>query len=87
MWLVDPDLPEWMKPNVVNAIIDMRVTSNGIPYISMIEAGEVLNSKVLSWVFQYAVKNKLNLAWEVERGRNLIGSSDFLQAMQSSKSN
>lgn len=78
MWLVDPDIPEWMKPDKVNAIIEMRVTKEGIPYINVLEAGQTLSAKVLSWIFEYAIKNSMNLCWEIEKGKNLIGSKEFL---------
>lgn len=81
LWLEDPDLPEWMKPDKINAIIDMRIVK-GIPYIHVLEAGAVLSSKVLSWVIQYALSNSMNVCWEVERGKNLLGTQEFLQAMQ-----
>jgi hypothetical protein len=70
-----------MKPDKVNAIIDMRIVK-GIPYIHVLEAGAVLSSKVLSWVIQYALANSMNVCWEVERGKNLLGTQEFIQAMQ-----
>lgn len=82
-WLQSEDIPEWMKPSEINAIIDF-CNINEIPYLRVKEAGEVLSSKVLTWIIQYALRNKLNLYWEVNGGANYSGSPEFLEAMENS---
>ena len=81
-WLLDENIPEWMKPSDVNSILDYRTTSNGIPYMSLIEAGSTLSSQVLTWVIQAALKNKANLIWRINGGMHWIGSPEFIQAIQ-----
>ena len=81
-WLDSPDIPEWMKPDQINAIIKNSII-NEIPFVSVIEAGEVLQSRVLSWLIQYAIKNQLNFSWQINGSLNWIGSPDFHQAMES----
>lgn len=79
-WLKNQDIPEWMKPDQINAIIcDKEI--NGIPYISVVEAGSILDSRVLSWIISYVLKNQLNLSWEADGGTSYIGNSDFIEQM------
>jgi hypothetical protein len=80
-WLANEDIPEWMKPSDINAIIDIR-NINGIEYIKLIEAGSILDSKALSWFIQYAFKKKFNFVWVVNGSDNWIGTSEFIQAME-----
>lgn len=69
-----------MKPDQINAIIcDKEI--NGIPYISVVEAGSILDSRVLSWIISYVLKNQLNLSWEADGGTSYIGNSDFIEQM------
>ena len=80
-WLTNPELPEWMKPSLVDTIVDKRKTSSGIEYLNVIEAGSVLTARVLSNLLLYALSNSINIAWEVEGGKNWIGSQEFLEDM------
>lgn len=77
MWKQTEDLPLWMKPSDVNAIIDKRKTPNGLQYISVNEAGFRLDSRVLTWIIEYALKSNQNLLWKVDGGNHWIGSSEF----------
>lgn len=81
-WLQNTDIPEWLKPDQINAIIKVGEINN-IQYLSVIEAGEVLQSRVLSWLIQYVLSNQLNFVWQIEGGFNWIGSPEFQQVMQS----
>jgi hypothetical protein len=80
-WLNNPDIPEWMKPNLINTIIDRRKTKSGIEYMNIVEAGAELKAGVLSNLLLYALGNGLNILWEVEGGKNWIGSQEFLEEM------
>jgi len=80
LWLSDENIPEWFKPNEINAILDTRKIEN-IDYINVLEAGETLRADVLSWVIMYALNNGLNLRWTIKNGSNYIGSSEFLEVM------
>ena len=80
-WLNNPDIPEWMKPDKVGAIITLKQIK-GIDYLELVEAGNVMPSKVLSWFITYGLNKKLNLLWQVEGGNNWIGSNEFLESMK-----
>lgn len=75
-WLINEDIPLWMKPSEVNAIIDEREV-NGIKYLSVNEAGSILDSRVLSWVIKYALAKQINICWKVNGGSNWIGTPEF----------
>ena len=72
-------IPEWMKPDEVNAILTHRTNGN-IEHIELLEAGETLRSEVLSWAILYALNNNLNLKYQINGGWNQIGSPEFLKA-------
>jgi hypothetical protein len=74
-----------MKPDNINAIIDTRVL-NGIPYLRLLEAGEPLSSKVLTWVIKYAIFNNINLLWKINGVEHLIVSQEFLSAFETNNS-
>jgi len=83
-WLTDLNYPEWLKPYESNSIF-MTSEINGIPFLNLIEAGNELNSKVLSWAIKYAISNQKNFFWTVNGEINWIGSIDFNNAILSTK--
>jgi uncharacterized cysteine cluster protein YcgN (CxxCxxCC family) len=80
VWLQNPDVPEWMKPDSVNSLIN-PAEIDGIPFIKLIEAGQTLRADVLSWTIQYAISNKMNFVWEINGAESWIGSPEFNQVM------
>jgi hypothetical protein len=83
-WLVDEEMPEWLKPNQSNVIIDVR-DAEGIPFINVIEAGETLRSDVLSWLITNALNKAWNLRWTIKDSSHWIGSQEFLVVMEKTK--
>lgn len=79
-WISNEDIPEWMKPSDINAIVDFR-TINDIQYLKVTEAGSILDSKVLSWLIQYALTKQLNFVWMVNGNESWFGSPEFNQEM------
>jgi uncharacterized cysteine cluster protein YcgN (CxxCxxCC family) len=84
-WLVNVDIPEWLKPDAVNVIIDYR-TIESYQYINLIEAGATVSAKVLNWFIQFALNNQLNAIWRVEGEENWIGNEGFIKAVKESAS-
>lgn len=83
VWLSNSDVPEWMKPDVINTIITLRkFPDRPIEYWDVIEAGEKLDARVLSWLIMHALSNGINLRWMIDGGAQWIGSQEFLDAMQ-----
>lgn len=81
LWLKDETLPLWMKPSNINAIVDER-EKNNIKYWIVNEAGSTLDSRVLTWLIEYCLLNKVNLAWKIDTGLHWIGSSEFNLLME-----
>lgn len=79
-WLTNPDMPESFKPSRSQAIFTTRAIK-GIPYIKLIEAGQKLDSEVLSWAMSYALANDFNFSWRVLENIFWIGSDAFNKAM------
>jgi hypothetical protein len=81
LWLKDPSIPDWVKPNLVNAIVD-DYPMNGFPCIRVNEAGEKLPSDVLSWALEYAIINEKNIYWRIDGKAHWLGSSEFCAEME-----
>jgi len=79
-WLTNPDIPEWMKPSEIDAIIDIR-DFKGHQYLNLKEAGSPMQARVLNWVFQYIIKTGMNAVWQVNTGLNWMGSPEFTALM------
>lgn len=76
-WLVNLEIPEWMKPNRVNVIATKRKIDN-YEYLELTEAGEKLKVEVLNWFILYALNNHLNLVYSINGGINKVGCLEFL---------
>lgn len=88
-WLQQPLIPEWLKPNLSNAIFiyypplpefqldDIRAYG----HTKLVEAGGKLTAQTLSWAVAHYTFNGLNLMWEYDHGTGgAIGSKDFVNA-------
>ena len=85
-WLNNSEIPEWLKPDKINAIITKRIIKNTennteIEYWDITEAGETMRSNVLTWVIEYALNNNKNLRWQVEGGNHWVGNKEFNNLM------
>lgn len=83
-WLTNNQVPGWMKPNKVNAILSAKKI-NGIDYILVTEAGETLRSDVLCWIMIYCLNNQKNLEFSLKGGKYHIGSKEFQDSMKEQK--
>lgn len=76
-WLESDELPMWMRPDLCKAIVTKRV-QDGIEFYDVLEAGQVMDAKVLSWFVLWALNTQRNLSYAVNGIRNRIGSPEFL---------
>ena len=83
-WLEEETFPHWMKPDLVNVIITKRFHKN-FEFYTITEAGSILDSKTLSWLIQWALKNRKNIRYSIDNGFNNLGSPEFLEAMNESQ--
>lgn len=81
LWLKDPSTPDWIKPNLTNAIID-DFPINGFPCVRVNEAGEKLPSDVLTYAMEYAISRELNLFWKIDGIAHWMGSPEFCAHME-----
>jgi len=80
-WLIDPEIPEWLKPSRCDAIITYGVV-DGEKYVDVVEAGSTLDSKVLSWLFQkYITGTYKNISYRINSAAHKYGSETFMKAM------
>ena len=81
-WLNDnKNIPEWLKPNLSKVIITKRIIGN-MEYFDMIEAGQKMDSNILSWFFfKYIDGTFPNICYKISGGSNYFGSKDFIERM------
>ncbi len=77
-WLVNKDVPEWLKPDRANLIIVAR-EKNGIKYWVAEEAGAKLSVEALSWLIMHCLSYGINLLYFIGRGEYKIGNREFLE--------
>ena len=77
-WLVNELIPENLKPSKSNTIILKRYTDQNT-YLELIEAGEKLNSEVLTWAIQYALEDNdnSNILWNIDDKKHWLGNDNF----------
>lgn len=71
-WLTNNEIPEWIKPSNSNTIITRRPNRDGTFRLEMIEAGAVLDVRVLSWFLQYCYDNDIDAIYDLHGGSNMI---------------
>lgn len=76
-WLIDNEIPAWLKPSLSNVIIHKRKHEN-IEYYFVIETGVKMDSTVLNWLITFALSNNKNIMYEIDGGINKMGSKEFL---------
>jgi len=79
-WLVNNDIPEWLKPDLSKVILYRR-TVGDLEYVNVVETGVKIDSTVLNWIVLHALQSGLNIRYQVDGGFNYIGSPEFLAAM------
>lgn len=77
-WLINEDIPFWMKPDEVNAIVAKEKLKSGIGFIKVLEAGEKLRVEVLNWVIRYCLSRGYNIAYKISGDWHYIGSNQFI---------
>ena len=81
-WVASEEIPLWMKPDQVNAVIAFKRTNGGEEYTEISESDGLLDSRVLSWWFKkYVNLGGINLVYELGGGWNWVGTESFCNAM------
>lgn len=67
LWLQQPDVPDFIKPENANAIIDIATFKNR-KYLRLIKSYEQHSPDILTYAIEYARYNKLPLIWNDSSG-------------------
>jgi hypothetical protein len=84
VWLGEEVLPEWFKPDLINAIVTKREL-NGVPYYDVVEAGSTLQTKVLNWLVHWSLNDNINIVYRIDGGEHWLGSREFAEQKQRKK--
>lgn len=79
-WLNNQDFPMWMKPSESKVIISEVKwgIENKFRAIEVLECGQKIDSKVLSWLFYYHQATGTNMSVQIDGGIIHYGSREFL---------
>lgn len=76
-WIVDENIPDFMKPENANCILDYR-EKNGIKYLRLVACETPYSAEVLSWCIDYARLKNINLFWSINKKNYYFGSDNFI---------
>jgi uncharacterized cysteine cluster protein YcgN (CxxCxxCC family) len=74
-WLAGDYLPMWMRPDLSKVIVTKRVYDDG-EWLEVCEAGQKMDSAVLSWLLIWAKNNNKNIRYQIDSGWNWIKNSE-----------
>ena len=77
-WLGEEFLPMWMRPDLSKVLV-IRRSKNNINYYDVIETGENIQSHILNWIIQWALRTENNILYRIKGSLNKIGSRDFIE--------
>jgi len=82
-WLDDPSLPAWLKPDISNVIITKKtfMEDKSGSYYQIIETGKKIDASVLNWIINWALKNQLNIHYQVDGKFHFMGTDTFHKLM------
>ena len=68
-------LPMWFRPDLSKVIVTDRQYDDG-DWLMVSEAGQKMDSAILSWILIWAANNKKNVRYQVDGGWNWIRNSE-----------
>ena len=74
-WLAGDYLPMWFRPDLSKVIVTDRQYDDG-DWLMVSEAGQKMDSAILSWILIWAANNKKNVRYQVDGGWNWIRNSE-----------
>jgi len=82
-WIMDNYFPEWFKPDLSKVICTWRSWSeDSSSYLEVIECGEKLDSKILSWLYIQHLNGSLPyFTYKINGGLTVVGERKFLDYM------
>lgn len=83
-WIGDSNLPSWLRPDISNVIVTLRIES-GIKYYHVVETGHTIEAEVLNWILHWAIRNNFNLYYQVKGKYHILGEEDFYKVIKDKK--
>lgn len=80
-WLIDSNIPEWLRPTQ-SGIIMIKQEHDNVIYYEVVETDGKIDSVILNWLLLFAIKNKYNIKYQVNSEVNMFGSPDFINLMR-----
>ena len=85
-WLVNPEVPEWMKPSDSGVILTgkQRESPDGSKqtYLEVLELGKKIDSTVLNWLFRLYLRTNIPIKVQIDGGYNWYGTTEFFQEVK-----
>lgn len=78
-WLINPDFPEWMKPNQINVLAWKTKDFSNHVYLEVNECAQPIPSNALAWLYEYTQKTNLPMRVQVHGAFHYYGNQDFKQ--------
>lgn len=74
----------WMKPSMSGVIITHKTSKENpaASYYHVVEAGKKIDSNVLNWLIHWALRNQVNLFYEVDGKHHMMGTAEFREAAE-----
>lgn len=66
LWLSDPDVPDFMKPENANVIVDIEKFEN-TEYMTLTKCNEEYSKEVLNFCIDYAKRKNILFIWNNEK--------------------
>ena len=84
-WLEEDSFPMWMKPSSSNVIVTHKTSPDDptVSYYQVTEAGGKIDSSVLNWLIHWALRNQINICYEVAGKHHVMGTQAFRDAANS----
>lgn len=79
-WIIDDEIPDFMKPENSNCILDY-IYHNNVKYLRLAESDKPYSAEVLSWCIDYAKTKGLNFTWMVNHKSYWIGDPEFFNSI------
>lgn len=77
LWLEDPNVPDFMKPENANAVIDLE-QHKGTWYLRLNKTDKPYSAEVLTYAINYAQSKNISFIWtDQNNGFNYIGDKSF----------
>lgn len=62
-WISDTDIPDFMKPEISNCVLDYKEDDNGVRYLRLVESETPYTEEVLDWCKNYAKEKNIDFVW------------------------